>query len=101
MRSERLSVGRMALAVCFKALRSRGGEVFRLAMQNESLAVNNARAVAVRGRLRRRSTICVWCETRGLGYAPLWDNVLQQPDELDAEEFLANARMWLGLARSS
>ena len=30
----------------------------------------------------------------------LRDDVLSQPDELEAEQFLASARMWLRLARA-
>jgi hypothetical protein len=35
----------------------------------------------------------------GFPPGPLRDDILQQPDELVAEEYLANARMWLRLAR--
>jgi hypothetical protein len=31
---------------------------------------------------------------------PLRDDILSQPDQLQPEEFLANARMWLRLARA-
>jgi hypothetical protein len=31
---------------------------------------------------------------------PLRDDILSQPDELSAEEFLASARVWLRLART-
>lgn len=30
----------------------------------------------------------------------LRDDILSQPDELEAEQFLASARMWLRLARA-
>jgi hypothetical protein len=29
------------------------------------------------------------------------DDIVQQPDELDSEEFLANARIWLRMARTT
>ena len=35
-----------------------------------------------------------------LPLGPLRDDILSQPDELPPEEFLANSRMWLRLARS-
>jgi hypothetical protein len=31
---------------------------------------------------------------------PLRDDILSQPDEVSAEEFLASARVWLRLSRS-
>jgi hypothetical protein len=37
----------------------------------------------------------------GLPAGPLRDDILQQPDEVDAEEYLANARVWLRMARAS
>jgi hypothetical protein len=36
-----------------------------------------------------------------LPMGPLRDDILSQPDELEAELFLASARMWLRLARAS
>jgi hypothetical protein len=36
----------------------------------------------------------------GIPPGPLRDDILQQPDELGAEEYLVNARMWLRLART-
>jgi hypothetical protein len=32
--------------------------------------------------------------------SPLRDDILSQPEDLPAEEFLASARMWLRLARA-
>jgi len=32
---------------------------------------------------------------------PLRDDILSQPDELTSEEYLANARVWLRMARAS
>ena len=37
----------------------------------------------------------------GLPRGPLRDDILSQPDEVSAEEFLASARVWLRLARAS
>jgi len=37
---------------------------------------------------------------QGLPRSPLRDDILSQPDELSAEEFLASARVWLRLARA-
>jgi hypothetical protein len=37
---------------------------------------------------------------KGLPRGPLRDDILSQPDELSAEEFLASARVWLRLARA-
>jgi len=36
----------------------------------------------------------------GLRRGPLRDDILSQPDEVSAEEFLASARVWLRLARA-
>jgi len=36
----------------------------------------------------------------GLPRGPLRDDILSQPDEVSAEEFLASARVWLRLARA-
>lgn len=36
----------------------------------------------------------------GLPPGPLRDDILQQPDELEAEEYLASARVWLRLAHA-
>jgi len=37
---------------------------------------------------------------RGLPGGPLRDDILSQPDDIGAEEFLASARVWLRLARA-
>jgi hypothetical protein len=37
----------------------------------------------------------------GLPRGPLRDDILSQPDDVSAEEFLASARVWLRLARAS
>ena len=37
----------------------------------------------------------------GLPRGPLRDDILSQPDEVSAEEFLASARVWLRLARAA
>jgi len=37
----------------------------------------------------------------GLPRGPLRDDILSQPDEVSAEEFLASARVWLRLSRAS
>ena len=36
----------------------------------------------------------------GLPRGPLRDDILSQPDDIGAEEFLASARVWLRLARA-
>ena len=38
---------------------------------------------------------------QSLPRGPLRDDILSQPDELSAEEFLASARVWLRLARAA
>ncbi len=37
---------------------------------------------------------------QGLQRGPLRDDILSQPDEVTAEEFLASARVWLRLANA-
>jgi hypothetical protein len=37
---------------------------------------------------------------QALPSGPLRDDVISQPDRVGAEEFLANARVWLRLARA-
>lgn len=37
---------------------------------------------------------------QGLQRGPLRDDILSQPDEVSAEEFLASVRVWLRLART-
>ncbi len=37
---------------------------------------------------------------QGLPRGPLRDDILSQPDEVSAEEFLASARVWLRLSRA-
>jgi len=36
----------------------------------------------------------------GLPRGPLRDDILSQPDDVSAEEFLASARVWLRLSRA-
>ena len=38
---------------------------------------------------------------QALPSGPLRDDILSQPDRVGAEEFLANARIWLPLARAA
>ena len=59
MRNEMLSGGRSGLAVCSSALRSRMTKARCPAMKEGGLAVNDAGNVAVRGRVRRHSTLCL------------------------------------------
>jgi hypothetical protein len=37
---------------------------------------------------------------QGLPRGPLRDDILSQPDDVSAEEFLASARVWLRLSRA-